>query len=65
MGVLARTITGLAAKAPDHTTFSLNATYLKAHRTASSIAAKREAWMFDRSHQQGYEYQAACRRRYA
>ena len=50
MGMLVRIITGLAAKAPDHTTISLDATYLKAHRTASRIAAKRGAWMFDRWH---------------
>jgi hypothetical protein len=37
MGVFARIMTGLAAKAPDNKTISIDATYLKAHRTASSL----------------------------
>ena len=41
MGVFARIMTGLAAEAPDNTTISIDATYLKAHRTASSLRAKR------------------------
>ena len=34
-------MTGLAAEAPDHKTISIDATYLKAHRTASSLGAKK------------------------
>ena len=34
MGVFARIMTGLAAEAPDNRTISIDATYLKAHRTA-------------------------------
>lgn len=40
MGVFARIMTGLAAEAPDNKTISIDATYLKAHRTASSLGAK-------------------------
>ena len=42
MGVFARTMTGLAAEAPDNKTISIDATYLKAHRTASSLSVKKE-----------------------
>ena len=41
MGVFARIMTGLAAEAPDHKTISIDATYLKAHRTASSLRLKK------------------------
>jgi transposase len=41
MGVFARTMTGLAAEAPDNQTISIDATYLKAHRTASSLRLKK------------------------
>jgi transposase len=41
MGVFARIMTGLAAEAPDNKTISIDATYLKAHRTASSLGAKK------------------------
>ncbi|WP_114273000.1 MULTISPECIES: IS5 family transposase [Roseobacteraceae] len=41
MGVFARIMTGLAAEAPDHKTISIDATYLKAHRTASSLRFKK------------------------
>ncbi|WP_145974996.1 IS5 family transposase [Ruegeria atlantica] len=37
MGVFARIMEGLAAEAPDHKTISIDATCLKAHRTASSL----------------------------
>ncbi|KEJ94844.1 transposase, IS5 family [Pseudosulfitobacter pseudonitzschiae] len=40
MGVFARMTTGLAAEAPDKKTISIDATYLKAHRTASSLRLK-------------------------
>ena len=41
MGVLARIMEGLAVKAPDNKTISIDATYLKAHRTASSLRVKK------------------------
>ncbi|CAM3289844.1 Transposase [Paracoccus nototheniae] len=41
MGVFARIMTGLAAEAPDNKTISIDATYLKAHRTASSLGSKK------------------------
>ena len=41
IGVFARIMTGLAEKAPDNKTISIDATYLKAHRTASSLGAKK------------------------
>jgi transposase len=43
MGVFARIMMGLAAEAPDNKTISIDATYLKAHRTASSLGSKRGA----------------------
>jgi hypothetical protein len=41
MGVFARIMLGLTAEAPDNKTLSIDATYLKAHRTASSFWAKK------------------------
>jgi hypothetical protein len=41
MGVFARILEGLAAKALDNKTISIDATYLKAHRTASSLGVKK------------------------
>ena len=41
MGVFARIMMGLAAEAPDNKTISIDATYLKAHRTASSLGLKK------------------------
>ena len=41
MGVFARIMTGLAAEAPENKTISIDATYLKAHRTASSLGLKK------------------------
>ena len=41
MGVFARIMTELAAEAPDNQTISIDATYLKAHRTASSLRLKK------------------------
>ncbi len=43
MRVFARIMTGLAAEAPDNRTISIDATYLKAHRTASSLRLKKGA----------------------
>ena len=41
MGVFARIMMGLAAQDPDNKTISIDATYLKAHRTASSLRLKK------------------------
>ena len=41
MGVFARIMTGLAAEAADNQMISIDATYLKAHRTASSLGLKK------------------------
>lgn len=40
-GLFARIMMKLAAEAPDHKTVSIHVTYLKAHRTASSLRSKR------------------------
>ena len=40
-GVFARIMVGLAAENAAHKTVMINATYLKAHRTASSLRLKR------------------------
>ena len=41
MGVFARIFEKLAAEAADETTIMIDATYLKAHRTASSLRSKK------------------------
>lgn len=41
MGVFTRIMTGLAAEAADEKTIMIDATYLKAHRTASSLRVKK------------------------
>jgi len=41
MGVFARIFEGLAAETADPTTIMIDATYLKAHRTASSLRGKK------------------------
>jgi hypothetical protein len=41
MGVFARIMVGLAAEDPDNKTISIDETYLKAHRTASSLWVKK------------------------
>lgn len=40
-GVFTRIMTGLAAEAADEKTIMIDATYLKAHRTASSLRVKK------------------------
>ncbi len=40
-GVFARIMTGLAAEGAEHKTIMIDATYLKAHRTASSLQVKK------------------------
>ena len=41
LGVFVNIMNGLAAEAPDNKTISMDATYLKAHRTASSLRLKK------------------------
>lgn len=41
MGVFARIMMGLAEQAPDNQTLSIDATHLKAHRTASCLRFKK------------------------
>jgi len=41
MGVFARMMNGLAADRADHQAIKIDATYPKAHRTASSLRAKK------------------------
>jgi hypothetical protein len=41
MGMFARIMMGLAEQAPDNMTISIDATYLEAHRTASSLGLKK------------------------
>lgn len=60
MGIFAQILMGLAEQAPDNKTISIDATYLKAHRTASSLRLKKGARTPDRVDQGRYEYKATC-----
>ena len=61
MGVFARIMEGLASEAAEQKTVMIDATYLKAHRTASSLAVKRGARRRgDRAHERRAEHQASC-----
>lgn len=63
-GIFARMMVGLAAEHGEKTTVMIDATYLKAHRTATSMAAKKGgARPPDRSNQRGHGHHAACRLR--
>jgi hypothetical protein len=55
MGVFVRIMMGLTDQAPDNETISIDATYLKAHRTASSLRLKKGAWASDRPNQGRHE----------
>ena len=59
-GIFARMMAGRAAEHGEDTTVMVDATYLKAHRTATSMAVKKGAWPPDRPYQRRYEHQAAC-----
>lgn len=63
MGVFARIMAGLAAEGTETKTVMIDSTYLKAHRTASSLRVKRGARAPDRTNQGWYEHQTACRHR--
>ncbi|GLQ85617.1 hypothetical protein GCM10007872_25270 [Gluconobacter sphaericus NBRC 12467] len=61
MGIFMRMMNGLSAAKAEPLTIMTDATYLKTHRTASSLRLKkRGSRPSDRSHQRRYEYQAAC-----
>ena len=51
---------GLAAEHGEEKTVMIDATYLKAHRTATSMAAKKGTWTPERPNQGRHEYQTAC-----
>ncbi len=53
-------MTGLAAEEADHKTIMIDATYLKVHRTASSLRLKKGARQTDRTPQGWHEYETAC-----
>ena len=60
-GVFIRMLEGLAGpQSTDRKTIMIDATYLKAHRTAFSFGVKKGAGSPDWSHQRGHEYQVAC-----
>ena len=42
----------------------IDATYLKAHRMASSLRLKKGAWTTDRTHTKRHEHKAACHEQY-
>lgn len=60
-GVFAQIMMGLAAEHGEEKTVMIDATYLKAHRTATSMGVKKGAWTPDRWDQGRYENQIACR----
>jgi transposase len=64
MGVFARIMEGLASGGGEEKVVMIGATYLKAHRTASSLrvkkGARRQARASDRTHEGWAEHQAAC-----
>lgn len=59
-GIFAYMMAGLAPEHGENKTVMTDATDLKAHRTASSLARKRGAWPPDRSHQGRHEHRTAC-----
>ena len=60
MGVFVRMMEGLAAADAEPKTVMIDATYLKAHRTASSLRVKKGSWAADRPHQRRHEHEASC-----
>lgn len=59
-GIFAEIMIGLAAEHDEEMTVMIDATYLKVHRTATSMGVKKGGVTSDRSHQGRDEYQAAC-----
>ena len=61
-GIFIRMMEGQAKpQAPDRKTIMIDATYLKAHRTASSRGVKKGTRTPDRTYERRHEHQAACR----
>ncbi|MDF3604684.1 IS5 family transposase [Paracoccus sp. DMF-8] len=58
-GIFAQMMAGLAAGHGEEKTVMIDATYLKAHRTATSMGVKKGAWAPDWSHQGRHEHQVA------
>ena len=59
-GIFARMMIGLTAEHGEKKTVMIDATYLKAHRTATRLTAKKGAWTPRRPNQGRHEHQAAC-----
>ena len=62
-GVFIGMMQGLSGGNAERRTVMIDATYLKAHRTASSLRVKRGSWAAHRTYQRRHEHQAACRDR--
>ena len=62
-GFFAAVMAGLAAEHGEKKTVMIASTYLKAHRTASSLGVKKGAWSPDRTAQRWHEYETSCRLR--
>jgi transposase len=62
-GCLRRMMEGLSAAQAERGTVMIDATYLKAHRTASSLRGKKGGRAPDRTHERRHEHQASCRDR--
>lgn len=60
MGIFIRMMEGLATGKAEPQTIMIDATYLKAHRPASSLRLKKGPRPFDRADQRRDEYEAAC-----
>ena len=58
-GIFLQMMEGLAAASAEPKAVMIDAAYLKAHRTASSLRVKRGTGAPDRPHQRRYEYQAS------
>lgn len=59
MGVFASILMGLAEQASNNETIFIDSTYLKAHRTSSSLRLKRGARTSDRAHERRTELEIA------
>lgn len=55
-GILTKMMIGLAADDGEETTVTIDATYFKAHRTASSLGGKKRAWASNRANQGRQEH---------
>ena len=62
-GIFARMMIGLAAEHGEEKTVMIDATYLKAHRTATSMAAQKGARSPDRSNKGRHEHKTSRRLR--